>query len=137
MNNSRLLKEGMEETRQIEISGSVQSEVLLCEVLVWCCVFGLVVCGFFYNCRAIILIFTSQQVGEYFLKTPSQIFSPGVPLTNFRGKWPCLYQLLCFCYLTKIKDPVRLLITVSHRRTVWCHHFTWLFTTGSHITMVM
>lgn len=84
--------------------------------------FGLVlVFGFFLikGQVAFCLISTSQEVGEYFTETPSQIFSPRVHLTNFRGKWPCLYQLLCFCYLTKIKDPVRLLIIVSHRRTVW------------------
>lgn len=32
------------------------------------------------------LISTSQQVGEYFMKTLSQIFSPTVHLTSFRGK---------------------------------------------------
>lgn len=43
LDNFRLLKESMEERRQIEIFASIQSEVLLCGVLVcWCC-------GAFFN----------------------------------------------------------------------------------------
>lgn len=120
MNNSRLLKERMEERRQIEISASIQYEVLLYGLLVWCWFwFGFLVFFLIKGQGALCLISTSQQVGEYFIKTPSQIFSPRVHLTIFKGKWPCPYQLLCFCSLTKIKDPVRLLRKVSHRRTVW------------------